>query len=241
MNDKTTRSRPTQSHVCGVCKQSKRASMMIACDVVRPTIAEALDAAAPDWRQTGWICRDDLRDYRRRAVGAMIRRERGELSEIDREVIDSIGTPEVLTENTEEKFDEALTLGDRIADRVASFAGSWTFILSFLALMLMWMMVNVVPLLGGFDPYPFILLNLILSMIAAFQAPLIMMSQRRQEEKDRIRALNDYRINLKAELEIRHLHEKLDHIVIDQWERLSKIQDAQLELFEELSESRKGR
>lgn len=241
MNEKAARAHRMESHVCGVCKQSKRASMMIACDVVRPAIAEALDGAAPDWRQTGWICREDLREFRRRTVSAMIRRERGELSESDREVIDSIGTPEVLTENTEEKFDEALTLGDRVADRVASFAGSWTFILSFLALMLLWMVVNVLPLIGGFDPYPFILLNLILSMIAAFQAPLIMMSQRRQEEKDRMRALNDYRINLKAELEIRHLHEKLDHILIDQWERLSKIQEAQLDLFEELSENRKGR
>ncbi len=107
--------------------------------------------------------------------------------------------------------------------------------------MIVWMAVNALPILRqDFDPYPFILLNLLLSMIAAFQAPLIMMSQRRQEEKDRLRSQNDYQINLKAELEIRHLHEKLDRILIGQWERLSEIQEAQLELFDEFSRDRRA-
>lgn len=237
MND--SRHPMSEKPVCGVCGLEKPRSAMLSCNIVRPSIAEELDRGAPDWRRTGWICRADLREYRRRAVETMIRRERGELSELDRSVIDSLSTHEPVAENTVEVFEGALSLGDRVADRVASFAGSWPFILSFLGFMLVWMLANLLPLLfSAFDPYPFILLNLFLSMVAALQAPLIMMSQQRQEAKDRMRAQNDYRINLKAELEIRHLHEKLDHILVSQWERLSKIQEAQLELFEELSERR---
>jgi uncharacterized membrane protein len=224
----------THRHVCGVCGLTKVANDLIVCDLVRPSVATLLDAALPNWRHTGWICRSDVQEFRRRAVEDMILRERGELSELDKEVIDSLADHETLTENTEESYEEAETFGDRVADRLAAFAGSWTFILSFLALLLIWVAINVIPLFT-YDPYPFILLNLFLSMIAAFQAPLIMMSQRRQEEKDRLRSQNDYQINLKAELEIRHLHEKMDHLVVGQWERLSKILDAQLEMFEELS------
>lgn len=237
---KSSTHRPPEKLTCGICKQEKPRAAMFSCDIVRPSIADELDKGTPDWRQTGWICRADLQEYRRRAVETMIRRERGELSELDREVIASLSAHEPVAENTDEIYQGALNFGDRIADRVANFAGSWTFILSFLGLMLFWMALNLLPLFfEAFDPYPFILLNLFLSMIAALQAPLIMMSQRRQEEKDRMRAQNDYQVNLKAELEIRHLHEKLDHILVSQWERLSKIQEAQLELFEELANQRK--
>jgi uncharacterized membrane protein len=129
-----------------------------------------------------------------------------------------------------------------MADRVAAFGGSWTFILSFLAVLVVWVVFNTVAILSAdrFDPYPYILLNLVLSCIAAVQAPLIMMSQRRQEAKDRLRAENDYRVNLKAEVEIRQLHEKLDHLLIRQWERLTEIQQIQLELMEDLGRDRKG-
>ena len=172
----------------------------------------------------------------------MIRNERGELTRLEQEVIDSLAQHAVVSENVEETWRGAVSFGDRVADRMAAFAGSWGFILAFLGFMMVWMGVNVLHVLrDDFDPYPFILLNLLLSMIAAFQAPLIMMSQRRQEEKDRLRSQNDYQINLKAELEIRHLHEKLDRILIGQWERLSRIQEAQLELFEEFSRDRPAR
>lgn len=225
---------------CGICKQRKPISEMISCELVRDTIAGELDKEGGDWRQTGWICRDDVHEFRRRSVEEMIRRERGELTRLDREVIDSLSQHAMVTENTEETYREAVTLGDRIADRTATFAGSWTFILAFLGFMAIWIGLNMLPILRqDFDPYPFILLNLLLSMIAALQAPLIMMSQRRQEEKDRLRSQNDYQINLKAELEIRHLHEKLDRILIGQWERLSSIQEAQLELFEEFTRDRR--
>ena len=111
----------------------------------------------------------------------------------------------------------------------------------FCAVLVGWMAANTVAIARAFDPYPFILLNLVLSCVAALQAPIIMMSQRRQEAKDRLRAENDYKVNLKAELEIRHLHEKLDHLLARQWERLAEIQRIQIEMLEEMaSDTRRG-
>src|SRR5581483_8369212 len=125
------------------------------------------------------------------------------------------------------------TAGERIADVVADFGGSWSFIICFFAVLVAWMAFNVwAGAAKTFDPYPFILLNLVLSCLAAIQAPIIMMSQKRQEAKDRLRSENDFRVNLKAELEIRHLHEKIDHILTRQWERLAEIQQIQLEIMQ---------
>ena len=134
---------------------------------------------------------------------------------------------------------QKLTFGQRLSDRIASFGGSWRFIILFGAVLFGWIILNAIFLLNrGFDPYPFILLNLILSCLAAIQAPIIMMSQNRAEARDRLRAENDYEINLKAELEIRHLHEKIDHLLRRQYNRLFEIQQIQIELLEELG--RKG-
>lgn len=133
-----------------------------------------------------------------------------------------------------ELFAERLTFGERLADRVAAIGGSWSFIIGFGVFLAAWAILNTVVLAArAFDPFPFIFLNLMLSMLAALQAPIIMMSQNRQEAKDRLRSENDYRVNLKAELEIRHLHEKIDHILTRQWERLAEIQQIQLEMMQE--------
>lgn len=130
---------------------------------------------------------------------------------------------------------EILTKGQRISDKVARFGGSWAFIISFGILLFAWILLNTVPPnTDVFDPYPFILMNLILSCIAALQAPIIMMSQNRKEEKDRQRAENDYLVNLKAELEIRNLHRKIDLLMEEQISRLVEVQDAQMQLLEEL-------
>ncbi len=119
--------------------------------------------------------------------------------------------------------------------RMAQFGGSWTFIALFGCVLIVWILINSVALVSKpFDPYPYILLNLVLSCLAAMQAPVIMMSQNRQEAKDRARATHDYQVNLKAELEIRQLHQKLDHILSRQWERLVEIQEVQLELLSEM-------
>lgn len=123
---------------------------------------------------------------------------------------------------------------NRIADNVASFGGSWRFILIFTFVMFLWIGINLFLLSKPFDPYPFILLNLILSTIAALQAPIIMMSQNRKEEKDRQRAMNDYLINLKAEVEVRNLHHKMDLLITEQMKTLFEIQKAQMQLLEEI-------
>src|ERR1041384_6912531 len=163
----------------------------------------------------------------------MRRQEHGEFTERDQQVAQSIAKQDTIAENIEDDFLEQRTLGQRLSDGLANFGGSWTFLISFGAFLFVWMAISVV--MGeakSFDPYPFILLNLVLSCLAAIQAPIIMMSQKRQEAKDRLRSENDYRVNLKAELEIRHLHEKIDHILTRQWERLAEIQQIQLELMQ---------
>jgi uncharacterized membrane protein len=123
-----------------------------------------------------------------------------------------------------------------MADKLADFGGSWRFISIFGGILFLWIVINSVLMIWKpFDPYPFIFLNLILSCLAAIQAPIIMMSQNRQEARDRLHAEQDYRINLKAELEIRHLHEKIDHLLMNQWQRLMEIQQIQMELMDELT------
>ncbi|NCA21889.1 MAG: DUF1003 domain-containing protein, partial [Crocinitomicaceae bacterium] len=130
-----------------------------------------------------------------------------------------------------------MTLGQKMADKVATFGGSWSFILFFAGFMFIWISSNVILLANkGFDPYPFILLNLILSCLAAIQAPIIMMSQNRQEEKDRERSKKDYMINLKSELEIRTLHEKIDHLIMHQQRELLEIQKVQIDMMKDIAE-----
>jgi uncharacterized membrane protein len=152
----------------------------------------------------------------------------------------SLKEHELVSTNINAEFNRKLTFGEHMADKLAVYAGSWRFISIFLAVLLLWICINTVVLIQKpFDPYPFILLNLILSCIAAIQAPIIMMSQNRQEAKDRLRSEHDYRVNLKAELEIRHLHEKIDHLLMTQWQRLLEIQEVQTELMEELADKLK--
>jgi uncharacterized membrane protein len=161
-----------------------------------------------------------------------------ELSDLHKDVIQSISQDDssfVKKIDEEEEKDDIRTFGQIIADKVASFGGSWTFIISFLIFILIWISANAFILINkGFDPYPFILLNLILSCLAALQAPVIMMSQNRQEEKDRERAKKDYMINLKSEVEIRLLDEKLDHLIIKQQQELIEIQKVQIEMMNDI-------
>ncbi|MGB7630791.1 MAG: DUF1003 domain-containing protein, partial [Candidatus Deferrimicrobium sp.] len=140
----------------------------------------------------------------------------------------------VFASNMNQEFDETLTSGELLSDRIAEFGGSWGFLLVFGAVLALWIGINSITLLSRpFDPYPYILLNLLLSCLAAIQAPVIMMSQNRQEARDRLRAEHDYQINLKAELEIRNLNEKMDHLVHRQWEKLMEIQQIQMDQMDE--------
>lgn len=199
---------------------------------MRPALVDFMRQFHPDIPHQGYLSRKLIEKYRSRFISDLLREERGELSVLENEVIESLESHDTLAENIEDDYEEKRSLGDRVADSVAIFGGSWTFIISFCAFLAVWMAINLI--LGekeAFDAYPFILLNLVLSTIAALQAPVIMMSQRRQEQKDRLRALNDYKVNLKAELEIRHLHEKVDHLLNRQWERLTEIQQIQIEMM----------
>jgi uncharacterized membrane protein len=193
----------------------------------------------PGWSPEKFICRPDLNRFRSRYVHSLLESEKGELTSLEHEVLQSLREHEVLAKDTDSEFEQKWTLGERLADRIASFGGSWTFLICFGAFLALWIAVNSAVLIWRpVDPYPFILLNLVLSCLAAIQAPIIMMSQNRQEAKDRLRSQHDYQVNLKAELEIRHLHEKIDHLLSHQWERLVAIQEVQLELLSELGRRR---
>jgi uncharacterized membrane protein len=210
-------------------------------DNIRPSLAEFIKSQRPDWDPHKFICFPDLGAFRRDYVKHTLECEIGELTSLDQEVIESLRQHEVLTENIEKQFERKLTFGEHLSDKIASFGGSWRFIILFGAVLLGWIALNAAVLANrSFDPYPFILLNLILSCLAAIQAPIIMMSQNRAEARDRMRAENDYKVNLKAELEIRHLHEKMDHLLRKQYNRLFEIQQIQIELLEEMSQRKRG-
>jgi uncharacterized membrane protein len=220
---------------CQVCNQAKTMNEVLYAELVRPSVVEIIRKKFPDWSASGYICLNDLNHFRAQYVEQVLETDKGELSLLESEVVRSMKEHELLARDINADFQEQLTLGQRLADSVAEFGGSWNFILCFAAVMLFWIVTNSIALIWRpFDPYPFILLNLVLSCLAAIQAPVIMMSQNRQEAKDRLRAEHEYRVNLKAELEIRHLNEKIDHLIIHQWERLLEIQQIQMELMEEL-------
>ena len=230
---------PIARPVCQICGKPRSRSELIPAALVRPPLAERIRSAYPTWSPDGFICRDDLNRFRAEYVEFLLQDERGELSSLEHSVIESLSRHETLAENVEAEFQKELSFGERLADRIADFGGSWTFISLFGGFILIWIVINTALLIvRPFDPYPFILLNLMLSCLAAVQAPVIMMSQNRQEARDRLRSENDYRVNLKAELEIRHLHEKLDHLLQHQWERLIEIQQIQIELMNEIAPGR---
>jgi uncharacterized membrane protein len=219
---------------CAVSGKRRPRRALIALDSLRPSLADRIRQDYPDLEADALISRAEVARYRSIYVADLLKAEHGELTEMDRRVAESIANQDTLAENVEEEYEDHRTLGERLSDHLASFGGSWAFLISFGLFMVLWMTINLLrgdP--GAFDPYPFILLNLVLSCLAAIQAPIIMMSQKRQEAKDRLHSENDYRVNLKAELEIRHLHEKMDYLLQRQWQRLTEIQQLQLELMQE--------
>jgi len=228
--------------VCAISGKSAHSEKLLRLDTLRPSLAAKIRSDYPDLPGDARISTSVISKYRLKQVEDMLREEGGELSNLEQEVAASIAEHGTISSDVEEELDDTRTLGARMADGIASFGGSWVFITTFFAILMVWMLLNSVHVLRApFDPYPFILLNLVLSCLAAVQAPIIMMSQNRQDEKDRVRSQNDYQINLKAELEIRLLHEKLDHLIMRQWERLSEIQSIQTELLHDLSTASKPR
>ncbi|MCE9600827.1 MAG: DUF1003 domain-containing protein [Gemmatimonadetes bacterium] len=171
-----------------------------------------------------------------------LRKEWISLTDRQRRVVDALHERATVSRDTNREFHEERTFGQRLADGVAAFGGSWTFILIFFTMMIVWATMNTVLLAPGrvFDPYPFVFLNLILSMLAALQAPVIMMSQNRTAMLDRRNAEADYEVNLKAEIEIRHLHEKLDELREARWVELVSQQERQIAMLAELLSARGG-
>ena len=202
---------------------------------IQQEIFKLIEQDYPAITEEDYVSIKILNKYRRQFFANLISQEKGEMEKLDQDVVEAIRDNSILSENIKENISKPLTTGDRIADKVASFGGSWTFIISFFIFLLAWMFLNFWMLHNkGFDPYPFILLNLILSCLAAIQAPIIMMSQNRQEDKDRDRAEHDYKINLKAELEIKLLSEKIDHLLVHQNKKLLEIQEMQIQYLENI-------
>lgn len=219
---------------CQICQSQQRNSLRRAI-IVRPAIAQLIQRETGHWDENQWICLEDLQRYQQQYVRSLLQDEQGELSALDKEVMQGLKDQELIARNPEADIEGQLTLGQRMADRIATFGGSWYFITVFAVVVFGWIALNSLMLASkSFDPYPYILLNLLLSTLAAIQAPLIMMSQNRQEMRDRARAQHDYQVNLKAELEIRQLHQKIDHMLSHQWERLVEIQEVQIELINEV-------
>jgi uncharacterized membrane protein len=221
---------------CFLCGKNKNISELVSSEFVNDYLLAMIKSKHQDWGNESLICKEDLNQYRTLYVREALAKDRGEISDLENDVLKSLNEYEIVADNLNRQFDQHTSFGDKISDKMASFGGSWRFIIIFCSLLALWIVLNSRTLfVHSFDPYPFILLNLVLSFIAALQAPIIMMSQNRQEAKDRLRAEMDYKINLKAELEIRHLKAKLDQLASHQWQRLMEIQELQTELIEDLS------
>jgi uncharacterized membrane protein len=217
--------------ICALTGKRMSRSQLIPLDLVSRQIADRIRADHPELGSDVLVSRAEIDRYRAAYVEELLLTERGELSALDRQVAQSLAKGELISENLDIGEPSRRSFGERASDLLAAFGGSWSFLIVFGVCMSAWIAVNL-RATNSFDPYPFILLNLVLSCIAAIQAPIIMMSQRRQETRDRERALNDYRVNLKAELEIRHLHDKIDHLISKQWQRLAEIQALQIEIMQ---------
>lgn len=221
-----------KTFISDLSKNSFPVSEMVSGESVRRSIMELIREDFPEFDNSKYLSLDEMNQYREKYISQFLQREAGTMSDLDRKVLKSLKQRTVITEAAERESQQKLTVGQRIADNVASFGGSWTFIILFALFLALWISVNVFWIANrGFDPFPFILLNLILSCLAAIQAPVIMMSQNRQAAKDRERSKNDYMVNLKSELEVRALHEKIDHMMLHQQQELIEIQGIQIEIL----------
>jgi uncharacterized membrane protein len=202
---------------------------------VRQCLVDEIKKDHPDFNSQNLLSIEELNYYRNQYIQNSLTKELGTLTDLEKQVVLTLQNDQLITEKLSDEKPDNLSYGQKLADRVASFGGSWTFISIFGLFLLAWMITNAIVLANrSFDPYPFILLNLILSCLAAIQAPIIMMSQNRQEQKDRERSKNDYMINLKSEMEIRLLHEKMDHLIINQQEKLMEIQQIQVDMMNDI-------
>ncbi|BAV06204.1 Uncharacterized membrane protein [Filimonas lacunae] len=231
-----------EKKLCAISGKLLPAHEMVNAALLRKNLVEFIQQEVPGFTEHSWLHRDSLHQYRKKYLEHIIDNEMGELNKVEQQVVEAIENQELVADSLTVSSEEQSTYGQRLADKVAAFGGSWTFIITFAVILLAWITLNSLLLLNkGFDPYPYILLNLILSCLAALQAPVIMMSQNRQEAKDRQRNEYDYKVNLKAELEIRLLHEKIDHLMLYQNQKILELQQMQMDYLEEMAESTRKR
>jgi uncharacterized membrane protein len=225
---------------CVLCGRYGKRHDYVPAAAVRPQVAAHIAEKFPDtWTGSGFICRTCLNVERGDYVVSRLEQERGSLSAVEADVARKAGESLILAEHLDEEFARQTTFGQRAADATARIGGSWAFVIAFGFVLATWIGINSFVLAGhAFDPYPYILLNLALSCLAALQAPIIMMAQNRQAARDRAQADQDFRVNLQAEIAVLNLHEKVDHLLHAQWERLVELQQIQIDLIEEIAESR---
>ncbi len=230
-----------KTFISDISKKEFSAGEKISAKTIRPSILSVIQSEHPEFNQACHLAISELNQFRQKYIGDYLLKEIGELSDLEKTVLGALKNRSTISDKILDDEPEKYTLGQRLADKVATFGGSWRFLIIFMSFLFALIIVNVFFLLNKpFDPYPFILLNLILSCIAALQAPVIMMSQNRQDEKDRDRAKKDYMINLKSELEIRMLHEKLDHLIIHQQHEMLEIQKVQIGMMNDIMNKVKG-
>lgn len=220
--------------LCAILRREFPAEELTPLSAIRPKIAALIRRDHPEIQDESLVSAAALGPFRAAYVRGVLEEDIGQLSTLEHDVVTSLREHELVTENVDATFATRLTRGQQSADFIAQFGGSWRFIALFGGFLFVWITLNVVIGRNAPDPYPYILLNLILSCLAAIQAPVIMMSQNRKDAKDRARGEHDYKVNLKAELEIRHLHEKMDFLLKQQAQRLFALQELQIELMDEL-------
>jgi uncharacterized membrane protein len=223
-----------QTFKSDISKSEFPESEKVSCKLISKPVFLLIRDEHPQISQNDHIALSELNSYRQKYILSYLSKGSGELNNLESIVQQSLNDDESIVSKLNDEIN-TYTFGQRIADKVAAFGGSWTFIILFGVIILLWIGSNTFLLNNrGFDPYPFILLNLVLSCLAALQAPIIMMSQNRQEDKDRERARNDYMVNLKSELEIRMLHEKIDHLMLHQQQELIEVQKVQMDMMSDI-------
>jgi uncharacterized membrane protein len=221
---------------CQICGEQIIGKDLVSAKLIRASIVDVIIKEHPGWSPEGYICQTDLNKFRLEYVRDVLEKEKNEYSSLKETEKYGLNEKDHLPKNINIELDEELTFGEHLADKIAGFAGSWIFIAVFAAIIFFWVALNTYILLSHpFDPYPYILLNLFLSVLAAIQAPIIIMSQNRQERRDRLHAERDYQVSIHTESEIHRLHKKIDYLMTSQGQRLMEIQNIQVELMNELA------
>lgn len=217
---------------CSLCSSPVDARHLASPQKLENRILDLIKQDRPEWEAKRGICPNCLETYRAKKFVSYLEAEYQKLSELEHAVVSKVTRRGRVSKLVHQEMDSEMTLGERVADKVAQFGGSWSFIGLFGGILVAWMVVNAWVLARHpFDPYPFILLNLVLSTLAALQAPVIMMSQNRQAAKDRFEAQQDYQVNLKSEMEIMAIHAKLDEARDLQWKSLLELQNHQMDIL----------